>query len=681
MNLGDTFNIYKRPSSLSVIALLVLLLFFSRFIFLLSPNIRAWGIDHLQFLSQSYMIIYGCCFLILSMLLFPKTNSLAIRIFEHSSNIFGGKTYLKWAIISLVSIPIFWFFRMPTNFLGDGYSIINNIGNELPVIYKWADIGAIAIADFINNLLPYSGLQSATYTHAIMSVVSGSISIFFFCGIAYQLSESKIYSLFVLSILIFSGWSLLFFGYVENYPLLWAFITGYIYFAIKYLNKKCGIVWPLLLLGLSHIIHLQSIFFAISFPMLLISRNPFKGVYQKYKKVILFIMTIFIFSGIAIFLYKCYQSLAFQAHFLPLLEGKPPADNYALISIPHIIDIINEYSLLIPIWPILLYLSIRNFKSAKTDSIWRFLASFSIGGLTLISILDPRLGMGRDWDLFALCGLGPSLLMLKTIDLSRISFKRYYPILALFSMFLVTPYFIVNLKYQPSIEYFNSLMELDREKSKSGMATLRDYYFRLGNKEIADSINLKMLRYFQNLTLVEYGQQLIDSGKIEQAKYIAGQMLQNEPYSSEGYALRGVAYLKAHDFENALHDFNMALQLEPYNPGNHLNLGTLCYYRKKYSEMFKHCRASLALNPSLPNVDWYMGSGFYALQQYDSGLIYFEKVLRRNPELFKCYKIAGYCAYYVRNKAKTNKYLDYYLERNPNDPDKDIILQIIEMTN
>ncbi|MFH1701711.1 MAG: hypothetical protein ABIE07_14135 [Candidatus Zixiibacteriota bacterium] len=670
-----------RSSSLFVIIALAVLTFSSRLAFLLFPDNRTWGIDHLQFLPETYTIIYICCFFILCPLLIPRINSSAVLIFENLSKLFDEKYYSKWAIISLVSIPILWFFRMPTNLLGDGYAIINNIGNEIPVIYKWTEIGAIAVADFINKLLPYSGLQSATYAYSIVSVLSGAISIFFFCGIAHELSEDKSYRLFILSTLIFSGWTLLFFGYVENYPLLWAPMTGYLYFAIKYMNKKCSLFWPTLLLIVCHIIHLQSLFFAISFPLLLISRDPGRRIFHRYKKVILSIAGAAVISGIAAFLYKYLQSLAIQAHFLPLLQGKPPADDYKLISIPHIIDILNEYSLLIPLWPILLYLSIIGFKSMKRDSIWRFLASFSLGGLILILILDPRIGMSRDWDLFALSGLGPALLMLITIDISKIQITKYCPILALLSLLMVAPYFIVNLQYQPSIEYYTSLLELDREKSKSGMGTLRDYYFRAGEKPMADSINLKMSEYFPNILLVRYGQQLIDSGKVEQALVVAEKILKNEPYSPEGYSLRGSAYLKTYNYENALRDYRLALELEPYNQGHHLNFAGLYLYQKKYSEMLKYCRSALALNPNSLDAHLYLGTGYYTMQRYDSALVYFEKVIQANPAEMKNYKTAGYCAYYLRNKAKTKRYLSYYLENVPNDPDRDFMLQVLATIN
>ena len=103
-----------RPTGLFVIIVLALLTFYSRLIFLLSPGLRTWGIDHLQFLSIPHTIIYSCCFLILCLMLIPKLNSFFVQIFDNLSNLFGGKIYSKWAIAALVSLPIFWFLRMPT---------------------------------------------------------------------------------------------------------------------------------------------------------------------------------------------------------------------------------------------------------------------------------------------------------------------------------------------------------------------------------------------------------------------------------------------------------------------------------------------------------------------------------------------------------------------------------------
>ena len=90
----------------------------------------------------------------------------------------------------------------------------------------------------------------------------------------------------------------------------------------------------------------------------------------------------------------------------------PGTPDYTLFSPTHLWDIANQLLLLIPILPALLIIAfLRPMRSFEPFDL--FLLFFSIGGLVFLFGIEPGLGMARDWDLFALSGVGPLLFLIR----------------------------------------------------------------------------------------------------------------------------------------------------------------------------------------------------------------------------------------------------------------------------
>ena len=665
------------PRTVIVFGIFAAVLFALRFSGLFFPEARLWGFSHLQFLPISFAIGYAISSVIVFVLLIKPFNRRFNGCCDRLAGPIAANKPVSYAIISIASLALFWFLRMPTNFLGDGYPVINNIGNDLPVVYKWTESGAIAIVRFVYDALPASGLEGARLSYGLVSVISGTLSVFFYFKIASELSQDSTRRAFIFFILLFSGSALFFFGYAENYPILLATMTMYIYFSLRFLNRRFGLIISLILLSIALIIHLQSIFFAPSFLILLADTKRIRNAISRHKNIAIAISTMAITTGLVFFIYKYNQSLAFQIHFLPLWTGRPPAIEYAIISSRHFIDLANEIFLLIPICPILLYFGFSEMKTVASTAIGRFLLSLVAGGLLFLFIMNPRLGMARDWDVFALSGLSISLILIWLTVNSRRFKPRFIASAIFLSGLLVLPFFITNLSYLPSVDYFTRLLNLDRQNSKSGMAVLRDYYANGNQKSKADSINQRMGEYFPELGLLKQGNDLLQRKQTGQAKLIANLVQQMDPFNSAPYALRGSAYMVSGQYDSALDDLQLALQFEPYNAGNQYHLGQLYFYQKRYDEAFAFFRSAYSLDPNSFLVLQGLGSVYYAIQRYDSGLVYFEKSIQTGQGFADSYLMAGYCAFYVRNNAKTKYYLESYLAMVPNSPQKQTVEQIL----
>ena len=93
-------------------------------------------------------------------------------------------------------------------------------------------------------------------------------------------------------------------------------------------------------------------------------------------------------------------------------------------------------------------------------------------------------------------------------------------------------------------------------------------------------------------------QNLLQQGRIAEAKSAATEYLQVHPSSVEGYNLLGIICGSAHDYEGALEAFQHALKLNPASTKSHNNLGNLYAAAGKSDLAEREFRKSLSLTPS-----------------------------------------------------------------------------------
>ena len=92
----------------------------------------------------------------------------------------------------------------------------------------------------------------------------------------------------------------------------------------------------------------------------------------------------------------------------------------------------------------------------------------------------------------------------------------------------------------------------------------------------------------------------------------------------------------------------------------------------------EHFRNAQAIEPDNHFLNYYIGNGFYVSKQYDSALVYYEKVIIDHPDNVEAFKMAGFCAYYIKDNSKTNKYLSHFVKVSPESPERDECLKVLE---
>ncbi|MCP4569436.1 MAG: hypothetical protein GY841_17815 [FCB group bacterium] len=630
------------------------------------PKARLWGFNHLLFAPDNVIYLYIVAGLAAILLFIPRVNDLLVRRMDRSALLFNdAPQFGRWVLLSTLFLPLFWFFRMPANFLGDGYTAILNVGNDIPIILKWSEIGAIGLVSVVAGLLPLSGVEGAVVAYALVSVISGGVTVFFFCALAHELSDNGSGRLFTLGLLIFSGWTLLFFGYAESYPVLWPLVSGYIYYSIRCLKGQSSILVPTILLAVAVIMHLQVVFFTLSYLVLFFSRGVGQRIYQSHRNYIIGALAISIMIGFAAILSQLQKSHEFGNHFIPLLTGRPNAPGYTLFSGPHLIDILNEIRLLIPLAPALILLGWKNGSGNGRDAIGRFLIAFALAGAIFILIIDPRLGLGRDWDLFALCGLGPMLLLVRRMGRGTEKVRRLFPGLIALSLIAVMPYFAVNLSYQPSIDYYQWLLRQDVSRSKAGMSQLRNYYTDLGQDSLATEINQEIVKAYPFIRRADKAVELAQAGRHEEALALADSLFAADPYSVESFIVRGLVRLKTGQYAAAINDLERAAELGQYNAQILINLAQAYFRVGKFDLSLESLRKAQKYDAQSLGVYFGMASAFYQIGANDSALVYMDKIIESDSSRTEIYWMAAQAAYRLQSADRTRVYLERYLELAP----------------
>ncbi len=672
----EKISAISRSAIFYAIGISVILLLLRLLPFLL-PHSRLWGINHLLFLSEYFTYITIVFGILAIALLMRPLHRIGDSIFEYISGILEHPRYMWWMAIAFGSLIPFWFLRMPTNMLGDGYTFINNIGNDLPVMEKWSEVGAIKLVHALYQLLPYSGLKGAEYAYALVSVTSGGVTLFLFFLVAYELGRDKTERLFILCLQIFSGWLLLFFGYAENYPVLWPFMVGYIYFSIRYIKGQTSLVLPTLFLLIALLLHVQIVFFLISYLVLITAHGYGARFFHKNKGLSRGILGLIAIIGGVLFVWRYQNVPDFQFHFMPLINGRSPVPGYTLLSISHLLDIVNEFLLIIPLLPLLIFMGWQNRKAILKDGVDRFLSLFTLGGLILILIFDPKLGMGRDWDLFALTGFGTLLLLARMVILSS-RWKRFFPGAILFSAVLFLPYLATNLSYQPSLDYYKWLLNLDLARAKPGFTTLRDYYHNTGDSARVDSLQREIAANFPSALMGPKAYNLAKAGRFGEALAIIDSLFRIDPHAVESYNLRGSVYLQMGNFERAIPDFEYAVRFGQYNVQALLNMAQAYQQAGRVDDVLKPLRQAQKLAPRSERMLIGLSSAFFARKQYDSALVYAEKTILESPSHFQAYLAAGLSAYNLRDYVKAKAYLTRFLESAPEGPERNRAVEIMQ---
>ena len=629
------------------------ILFFCAFLILIHlvasffPHLRLWGINLLHYFSLEFRLAVCAIGLLI---LVPKVNKILAevltRVFTRIAKKFKQMNkYLKYSLISLLGLIIFWILRAKTPLLGDGYLRAGEI--KLGRLFSITEP-----LDFYLHLLVsrLSGLDGYT-TYGVLSCIAGALYIFLillFCDLWGKDGKEK---LFIFLILATMGATGLFFGYIESYSFMYVAMIAYILFGIRYLKQRSGFVWPCLFLLLAAGFHLSALFvlpslFYLAFaalpqPTRLKVRRIHKTKRVKFTNMVSLVCVISLI-GVGLYLLKTYSPEEPPGSFLiyPFGGGE---SFYSFFSLAHLLDFVNHQLLISPVSVVLCMVFLIfwrwiNFKeNAVKFLMWLMVCSFSFALL-----VDPKLGYARDWDLFAFAGLGVTLLGLylmvnifrreKVTELGRMTM-----ILVITSLIFTLPWILVNASEESAIARFENLLKMDEKRAAHGCETLACYYRDKGEHE-------KTIELWKNAISIN-----------PNPRYF-GQL--------------GVTYLTLKRYDQAIEALKRALQMAPDRPSIqllHKSLALCLAEMGWYDEAVSELREAISFESGRADYYYAMGNVLGRAGRYEEAVPYFETALRLDPTNTRAYKVLGITCARVGKVKEAKKYLEAYLKWAPKD--------------
>jgi len=612
--------------------------FFSSFF----PKSRLWGINHLAYFPLWVRLTFTFLGLLI---LVPGVNSRVYRFIEQIlsflQKLFSKKKILGYAFTSLIFMFLFWLMRTRTHFLGDG-TLAMNLLEQGKLFIKWSEPLEIFSHLYLYKFLNLFFIPPAESIYAGLSILAGGIFIFILFFLTKTISENRFDRFFVFFIFLFSGATQLFLGYAEHYTLAYVSVFAYLYFSLRYIQGKVKIFLPILFCLLSIGFHFSSAYLLPSLFFLFILRRKNQELVFSLKRVFPYVLILILVSILTIYYVRSKNPILLEI-FVPLLSGRPYAPEHTLFSFPHLLDILNQHLLLSPVGIILLLSTGMVFKNRIRfiNPIVPFLVIVSIAQLFYHFAVDPKLGAGRDWDLFSDMGLTYTLLGIYLfIRLSQSN--RYAATILVFTALLSTsPWFALNANTEKGIERFRDLLDLDLKRSFSGRNTLVYYFQQQKRFTEVERIQTEISKAFPEDSLTRAARTHIELGDFDKAEELLKKAIEINPRFTTAYNDLGRIYFHRGETDRALELFQELILSNPLNSAVHLNLAHALLDKGRLEEALLEFKRAEKLGEE--SADIYCDMAYIHLNfgETEEAVNLYKKALEIEPGLYPAHFVLG----------------------------------------
>ncbi|MDH4222491.1 MAG: tetratricopeptide repeat protein [candidate division Zixibacteria bacterium] len=617
-------------------AALILAHFISSFF----PGARLWGINHLAYFPLWVKILFTLIgLLVLLPWINQKINLLLRKFLDFLHKSFSGRRYLWYFVFSLASIIIFYLFRDQTHFLGDGAQIISLL--EKGKLYiKWTEPLEILLHLYAYQFLNGFFKINAVTLYYLISFIGGAIFIFLLFLLAELLGRDREEGLLMFMILGTTGSLQLFFGYVEHYTMLYVFLVSYLYFSIRFVKRKSSFIPVVIFFFLSIFSHFSAFYLFPSLAFLLWIGFEFKNKKNKryYRWGFLSASMVFLCG----FLYYYIKNMWMLGQiFVPLNPGNYYAPDYTHFSSSHLLDVISLQLLLSPtgLFLLLVFLVGWSKKSKEIFSanknLFFFLIIVSLFQVGYNFLINPGLGMARDWDLFSSTSLGYTILgiffLLKSVKIRK-DLRYIFVVLILTSFLFTFPWILINHNPQMSIQRFENLLDLDIKKSRNGRFILGQYFSKLGMREEEERVTQAFQEKLPEVSLTDLALSYYREGEVEKSIQLLQKAIQIEPGFAESHNFLGLAYYNKDRISEAEAEYSRAIELRPGFQDSYINLGHLYAKKKDYKKAIKNYEKAVRLKAENFEVYYNLGVLYLKENKLSKAKPFIEKALTLQPD-------------------------------------------------
>lgn len=554
----------------------------------LLPYARLWGIHHFGFLSP----FVSAGLLLTAFVCFTPFGERAIGAMLPKLRRLHGAV-LIWA---LIAGAVFVVARVREPLLGDGQALLRHLeimgrleARRLPVIDKgdarWAEPLETALHENFFRMLalwhpPVSSefspdqdeeevraerawfFEVGRWSYILLSAAAGVIFVVVVVGFSARMLSAPVRPIFLLAVF-GSGGMLLFFGYAEDYAWVSLAVTGCVLAAIEVRPDSEKWPWKTVAWFVAAVaFHLMALFLLPVVIYLILRRHLplFRDANRLAWRVLL--------GGLLLTTvgYAVTRPWTWSKYALAIFPGNSK-DGYSVLSIRHIVDILNLLLLVAPLASLVILMFHRS--DAHQRHATRVLRLAAGAGIGFVLLFNPGLGMSRDWDLYSVT-LWP-LVLLGAWGLANVAWERQRnAVLACMcgcTLLIAVPFVLVHQSARAEIVRFKAILGLDLRRTAYGWENLAAYYRRVRDPHnviiaLENSVGVDPNpRYKLNLA-----NELRRAGRLEEAEYWYLESVRMRPDFVKNLVMLCQSYAQRGDNRKAIEVARKMTEIEPDNP-------------------------------------------------------------------------------------------------------------------
>ena len=537
----------------------------------------------------------------------------------------GSRPAVELAVAAVLSGLVFWLLQARTHFLGDGYLLLSLLGAEHPATVKLRALGEGLAHLGLFRLLGSDGEAGALQAHRILSIGAGVLFVLLTLAAGRRLfgpgGRARLFAVGMIT----AGFSLLWFGYVEYYSLFVLAVAMFVLLGLLAAEGKAP-RWLLLpSLALCCFLHVLGVVL-LPAAVYLLGREtaPARKAARMRPLIKIALGLVAAIALAAAFHYAYTNSYFVRFAFVPFVPNRFTVEGYWLFSGMHLADWLNLVWLLLPGLPVLLAVLFAGGRRGLPELLklpsYRFLVLLAVCGLGAIFVFDPKLGMPRDWDLFAFAGVAPAALAFCLLADTRspLAPARYAGglIIAL-GLLVLLPRAAAQVVPETAIAHLESYMSLDAAKSRNVHPVLAEYYERDGRPEEAKFVLERLLAYHPQERIHARGRALAEDHRYEQAAAEFRRAVQLDPLFWNAWASLGMCHVERGNLDSGLVYLDIALGINPHGADLYQHKAAIRLAQGQYDVAEKLYDKSLALDPGALQPRIGKARLYYRTRQWD----------------------------------------------------------------
>ena len=595
------------------------------------PAGRVWGISTLAYFPTIWQIV----FLTLGLSVLPVVYRLTAVHDSNAGSLYGidghkSAHLIASSIIAAIFFFAFILFRNETHFLGDGYQLLARLADHSPAVKSW-EMVVLFIVHTLFSALGGDSKETALLAYQIVSYAAGAISLLGIIVVSrFLFADTLRRVLFALGLLS-CGYSLLFFGYVENYPLFAAMIILTLLVGLlvaKGLIHRFWIMPPMVAAMLFHIFGVALIPGAIY--LLTYNSRLAQGVRSlpaKTRMVVGVAGAIILLAG---YIYFYSTSFFFRFAVLPLTADQFTVEGETLFASKRMADLFNFLLLLIPGLPLLAVTGVLSSTKTERSSLGiRFLVLNALSALGILFLFNPKLGLPRDWDLFSFSTIPLSMLAyFSVLSCSSAHVMRYRAvILSIMLGFIVLGARVAtHLMPDVALAQLRNYLTLDKVKNRTGRVLLISYYEDKNDLEQAKKENDAAEAAYPEMETNRKAIALIQAHRYAEGAALCRRALALNPQYPDAYGNLGLCYMESGKLDSGVTFMEIANGLNPNSPVVMSSLATAYQRQNKFDTAEKLLLDALAIDSLSVNALTNMAVGSLAQSKPEQSLYYLKKV-------------------------------------------------------